>query len=174
MDCDQFFEKLLFSFERYYTITKDNVLEPFTAQAEFKSHSEQCMLVKAAKIADIDSNDFVYFKLLKQESLSAENVENFVNVAWNDGLSKITPYYGHRNSDITVIILSETIEKDTIKKIKKTNFSKSYKFGIYGWSNLRLCAMELSSGQIYYNRFGSDLKKILANIKNSFLKGENK
>mgnify|MGYP003300461203 CR=1 FL=1 len=57
---------------------------------------------------------------------------------------------------------------------KKTKLSKTYKLGIYGWSNFRLCAMELSSGQIYCNKFGSDLKKILANIKTSFLKGENK
>lgn len=174
METSKVFEKVLASFERYYNIKKENVLEPFNAEAEFRSHNEQCVLVKAAKIADIDSNDFAYFKVYEDSSLSAEQVSTLSNKAWQTGLSKITPYYGHRNSDVTVIILAKTIEKDAIKQIKKTKLSKSYKFGLYGWSNFRLCAMELSSGQIFYNRFGSDLKKILANIKNSFLKGENK
>ena len=78
------------------------------------------------------------------------------------------------NSDITVIVLADQMDESAIKLIKKTKLSKTYKLGIYGWSNFRLCAMELSSGQIYCNKFGSDLKKILANIKTSFLKGENK
>ena len=167
MEALKVFEKVLASFERYYTIKKENVLEPFTAEAEFKSHNEQYVLVKAAKIADIDSNDFVYFKLLEDSELTEEQLNFLVNKGWETGLSKVKPFYGHRNSDVTVIILADKVNKSVFKQIKKIKFSKSYKFGIYGWSNLRLCAMELSSGQIYCNKFGSDLKKILANIKTS-------
>lgn len=156
-------EKLLKSFERYYTIKKEDVANPFTAEAEFRSHGEQYVLLKIAKIADIDSNDYVYFKTT--ESLSGEELKSLVQAAWTTGLEKVKPYSGHRNSDVTLIILAEKIDASVQKLIKKTKLSKSYKWSFWGWSNFRLAAMELSSGGIYTNRLGSDLKKILANIK---------
>jgi len=156
-------EKLLKSFERYYTIKKEDVANPFTAEAEFRSHGEQYVLLKIAKIADIDSNDYVYFKTT--ESLSGEELKSLVQAAWTTGLGRVKPYSGHRNSDVTLIILAEKIDASVQKLIKKTKLSKSYKWSFWGWSNFRLAAMELSSGGIYTNRLGSDLKKILANIK---------
>lgn len=163
MESTEFLEKFLHSFERYYTIKKEDVTPPFNAEAEFRSHGEQYVLIKAAKIADIDSNDFVYFKTT--ESLSGEELKNLINAAWESGLSRVSPYYGHRNSDVTVVVIANKIETPVAKLIKKTKFSKTYRMGMWGWSNFRLAAIDLSSGGIYTNRLGSDLKKLLANIK---------
>jgi len=164
MEAEQLLEKVFSSFERYYTIKKTDITPPFTAEAEFRSHSEQYVLIKAAKIADIDSNDFVYFKI--EDCLSLEKLQEFSKIAWEAGLSRVKPYYGHRNSDVTLIILADKIEEETAKMFRKIKFSKSYKFGMFGWSNFRICALEISSGRVFYNRLGKDLKKILANIKN--------
>jgi len=163
MESIDFLDKLLHSFERYYTIKKEDVTAPFTAEAEFHSHGEQYVLLKVAKIADIDSNDYVFFKTT--ESLSGEELKLLVQNAWNEGLSRIKPYSGHRNSDVTLIILADNMDASVQKLIKKTKLSKSYKCSFWSWSNFRLAAMELSSGGIYTNRLGSDLKKILAHIK---------
>ena len=43
------------------TIKKDEVTQPFCAEAEFRSHNEQYFLVRSAHIADLDSNEFVFF-----------------------------------------------------------------------------------------------------------------
>ena len=60
-DSESTLEKLLHSFESYYNVQTNGVEEPFSATAEFHSHTEQYFLVKEAHIADIDSNDYVYF-----------------------------------------------------------------------------------------------------------------
>ena len=55
------YEKILECFKRYYNVSTENIAQPFIARAEFKSHNEQYFLVKAAKVADIDSNESVFF-----------------------------------------------------------------------------------------------------------------
>ena len=54
-------EQLLKSFNGYYTVKRDGVAAPFVAEAEFHSHTEQYLLVKAAHVADIDSNEYIFF-----------------------------------------------------------------------------------------------------------------
>lgn len=179
MNSNGVLEKLLHSFEDYYTVSTSNVAAPFVAEAEFKSHNEQYMLVRVAKIADIDSNDFVFFyiddEILTQAqndgragavsaSLPPEKITELSELAWERGLSKITPYYGHRNSDVTLIILAEKFPEDSFKTVKKLKFYKSYKFGLYGWSAFRALAYETSTGRAVTNRRGSDLKKLVGSL----------
>ena len=155
-------QKLLHSFERYYNVQTENLPAPFSATAEFHSHTEQYFLVKEAHIADIDSNDYVYF--IEENSLSSSRFSELSSIAWERGLSKVHPASGHRNSDVTLIILAEKIDPETVKKIKKHNLHKSYKFGFYGWSNLRIMAYETSTGRAVTNRYGSDLKKLAGTL----------
>ena len=171
MDSNGALEKLLKSFESYYNINTSEVEAPFAAEAIFNSHNEQYFLVQAAKLADIDSNEFVFFYSHHNhepdscdEALSAEKVSEVTRIAWERGLSRVNPYYGHRNSDVTVIFLSDKISDESFKKIKKLNLYKSYKFGLYGWSGFRALAYETSTGRAVTNRRGSDLKKLVASL----------
>lgn len=155
-------QSLLRSFEQYYTIKTAGVVAPFSAEAEFHSHSEQYFLVKAARVADIDSNEYVFFA--DTASLSPEKLAELSQIAWQEGLSRVTPYMGHRNSDVTLIVLADTISDDAFKQVRKIRHSKSYKFSLYGWSNFRALAYEVSSGRTAYNRLGEDLKKLVSSL----------
>lgn len=157
---DEQLDLILHSFERYYTIKKDDVIPPFVAEADFVSHNEQYFLVKSAKIADIDSNEFVFFA--QTDFLDMENFLEYDKAAWATGLSRIVPYSGHRNSDITLVIIADKINDEVKKIIKKTKHYKSYKFSFWGWSNFKLVTMEFSSGQLFSNRMGGDLKKLFS------------
>ena len=168
MDTSEAIERILPAFEQYYTVNKDSE-PPFCAQAEFRSHNEQYLLVRAAHIADIDSNEFVYFA--QTPSLSKEQLESFVNKAWELGLAKVKPYNGHRNSDISLFIFTDTLENTDnllVKQIKKTKLYKSYKFSFHGWSNFKLVVVDLETQDIYFNRFGKDYRKLIE--KNIFQK----
>lgn len=155
-------DKLLLSFERFYDVRKDCIEAPFCAEAEFHSHSEQYFLVKEAKLAEADSNEFVFFCNFTE--LGVELLKETALKAWETGLSRVVVGSGHRNSDISLIILSEKIEENAFKQAKKIKFYKSYKFGFWGYSHFKLIAAEISSGRLAFNRFGSDYKKILNNI----------
>ena len=159
--------KLFESYSQYYTVKTEGVEAPFAAEAEFSSHTEQYMLVKAAKIADIDSNEFVYF--FSGGNISAEKIAELSSAAWNAGLAKTKPAYGHRNTDITLVVAAESLANGVEKTVRKIKFYKSYKFGFFGWSCFRLCVYDDSSRKCFTNRFGRDLQKLFISFnKNSF------
>lgn len=155
-------DRVLKAFERYYDVKKDDIEPPFCAEAVFNSHTEQYFLVKEAKLSEADSNEYVFFG--KTQELGKMLLEDLCLTAWKRGLVKAVPRYGHRNSDVSLIILSEKIDQDAIKLAKKINFFKSYKFGLWGFSRFKLIIKELPSGIIAYNRFGSEYRKILKSI----------
>ena len=158
MEPSEAIDKLLPAFEQYYTVKKQTE-PPFCADAVFRSHNEQYFLVRSAHIADIDSNEFVYFATFSE--LDSSNFDSLVALSWEKGLSLVKPYNGHRNSDITLIIIANTVNPEIQKQIKKTKLYKSYKFSLHGWSHFKLAVVELSTSNIYFNRFGKDYRKML-------------
>ncbi len=154
-------ESVLKAYTRFYNIKRDDVEPPFDAEAEFISHNEQYILVKSAKIAEIDSNEFVYFKSV--DRLTEENLTELDKTAWERGLSKVNPGPGHRNSDVSLIIIADKIDEDAFKLARKLKHSKSYLFTFHGWSNYKLIAIDLSDNRTTFNRQGRTLKKIINN-----------
>lgn len=159
MDLSEVLEKLLLSYRQYYDIESENVLHPFKAEAKFVSHEEQYFLVQSAKLSDIDSTEHVYFATEKAPSI--ERLQELAKLAWEEGLKTVQPYYGHRNSDITVIVLCENADKSVLKACRKIKYSKTYKFMLYGWSNFKFAIIDVNSGMTGSNGQGSDLKKFL-------------
>ena len=155
---------LLPLFKDYYNVNTDDVEEPFAAEAAFSSHNEQFYLIKAAKVADINMNEYVYFA--ECDKLGCEELSRLDAVAWERGLSKVSPGYDHRNTDVSLIIVANSIDDTAKKLIRKTRHYKSYRFGFFGWSNYRLVAIECSSGTAFYNHQGRSLKKLVGNILN--------
>lgn len=162
--------KLYNSYSQYYSLKRENVTAPFDAEAEFRSHTEQYVLVKAAKIADIDSNEFVYF--YSSAELSFQQLNELAQLAWKKGLERVKAGPDHRNTDITLILIAENADKEIKAKIKKLNFYKSYKFGFWGWSSFRLCLYEASSKKSYVNRYGKDLRKMFVKINKQIISQE--
>ena len=152
-------KKLLPAFEQYYTIKDNDVTPPFCAEAEFRSHNEQYFLVRAAHIADIISNEFIYFAAV--DELDLGKLQELTDTAWERGLLKVQPHEGHRNSDVTLLIAARHITSDSKNQIKKTKLYKSYKFSFHGWSHFKLAVAELDSQEIYFNRFGKDYRNLL-------------
>ena len=158
----QALEKILPSFKRYYTIKTEGAAEPFTAEAEFLVHGEQYMLVKAAKIADIDSREYLYF--YTENSIDLEKLEHLCQKAWGTGTARLTPYYGLKNADVGLFVICNSLTAEAEKKVKKQKFYKSYKFSFYGMSRFKLVTIELDKNRICSNYAGSDFKKLVSNI----------
>lgn len=151
-------QKILKSYQRYYNIISENIPEPFTAYAEFLSHSEQYILVKSAKISNIDSKEFVYF--YATDSITLEKIQELSQLAWNNGIAKVRPDFSHRNSDVTLIIITDNIDEDVLKQCRKIKYSKSYAFTLKGWSNFRLAVYCTKTNRTSSNRLGRDLRKL--------------
>ena len=154
--------RLLRSYQRYYNIRTEAVEPPFAAEAIFGSHNEQYFLVKRAKVADIDTNETVYF--VTEDTISKEQLLELDTIAWERGTADVQPSSHHQCSDVSLIILASHIDEDAFAQVRKCKHYQSYLWGLHGWSNYRLIALELSSGRIVHNRHGQILKKFVRNI----------
>lgn len=162
MSLQEALDKLLPSFQRYYNVKREEVEAPFAAEAIFQSHNEQYFLIKSARISEANSNEFIYFYI--GDSVNAEQLMELDRCAWERGISHVEPNYYHRNTDVALIIIAEKIDEQAMKQIRKMKHSKSYQFGLQGYSNYRLIAMELSTGRVSHNRLGQSLKKLVSKI----------
>ena len=156
-------ELLLPSFQRYYNIKRENVTEPFDAEAEFFTHDEAYFLMKSAKLAQSESKEFVFFRALAHLDTAA--LKEMDERAWETGMSRVELTPLHHSTDVALIILADHIDPEAAKLIKKLSHFKSYCFNFKGWSRYRLIALETSSGKITYNHLGSELKKLISNIQ---------
>lgn len=165
MTSNEALERLLPSYKQYYDVLREGVKPPFAAEARFHSHSEQYVLVKSARISEADSHEYVYF--YTAEKLTAADLQRLCDTAWERGMAFVKPHSAHRNSDVTVILLADHIDPEALAAAKKTKRSINYRFGLQGWSVLRLVALETSSGTLACNRQGQNLKKLFRNISKS-------
>lgn len=156
-------EKLLPSFMRYYNIKKEEITEPFDAEAEFFTHDEAYFLMKSAKLSESDSKEFVFFKAI--EHLDVVTLKELDETAWNTGMSRVNITPIHHSTDVALIIIAQTMDADAVKLIKKLSHFKSYYFNLRGWSRYRLIALETSTGKVTHNHLGAELKKLIRNIQ---------
>ena len=153
-------ERLLKQYERYYTVNRDNPAAPFAAEAEFSLHGEQYFLIRAAKWAEMDAKEFIYFA--EVERLSDEVLTELDEKAWNTGLARVQAKENHRNTDISLVIVADSIDEEVKKRIRKLRHYKSYRFGLWGWSGYKLVAYEQSGGNVVSNTLGRPLEKLFA------------
>ena len=162
MSTDEMLSKLLPLFHNYYNVNTEDVAEPFAAEAVFESHNEQYYLVKAAKVADVDMKEYVYFA--KCDRLTKITLERLDATAWERGLANVIPQSGHRNTDITLFVIAGSIDEEARRAVRKMRHYKSYKWGFWGWSNYRLVVIGSNEGRAYYNHQGRAFKKLVGNI----------
>jgi len=155
-------DKLLRSYLRYYDVNKEKPIEPFTSFAKFESREHGYFLLKKATISDSETREYVYF--YDAEHIDLETIMRLESLAWEDGMKRVVPGPSHRNSDVIVAFIGEKIDPDAMAAIKKLRHYKSYKFTFHGWSNFSAIALDLSSGELSYNRFGARLKKVFKSI----------
>lgn len=162
MNLQEALDKLLPSFRRYYNINTEEVEAPFTAEAVFQSHNEQYFLMKSARISESNSNEFIYF--YTADSLDEAYLTELDRIAWERGIGHVQPNYYHKSTDVALVIIVDKLDEEAKRMLPKLKHSKSYKFGLNGYSNYRLIALELSTGQVFHNRRGQSLKKLVSNI----------
>ena len=159
MTAQEMLDKLLRAYAVYYNVETRHPVAPFAAEATFHSHETQYFLVRSARIAEAESNEYVYFAL--EESLTVPRLKSLDAAAWNAGRAKVSPHRDHRNSDVTLLVLASRVESDAFALVPKLKHYQSYRFGFQGWSHYRLAVVETESGRMACNRQGKTLQKFL-------------
>lgn len=157
----QCLERLLPLFARYYDICRDTAA-PFCAQATFHSREEHYFLSKSAKLASYASSERVYFAT--ESSLSAQRLGELAACAWDRGLEGVAPFWGHKSSDVCLIVICCNATGDVFRAAKRLDYYKSYKLSLYGWSAFSLAVFDVATLRCVCNRRGKRLSRLFSSL----------
>ena len=158
----QALDQALELYKTYYDINCGTPARPFAAEAEFCHHSEQYFLVKGAKLAETDAREVVFFAT--PETLTEEGFRALDEAAWEEGMRRVNPSPNHRSTDVSLVILAEQMTEEAAEAVRRSRHSKSYRFGLRGYSSYRVIVYALQTGAKAWNRLGRDLRKNIDNI----------
>ena len=63
-----------------------------------------------------------------------------------------------------MVIAADSILPELVPEIKRLRHYKSYRFGLMGWTNYRVIALDSSFSCLTFNRQGRALKKLFRSI----------
>ena len=157
----QAFEALLRAYEPYYNVER-SPRPPFAAEAAFHSHEEQYFLVRAARLAEAEAHEYVFFAV--EDRLSAARLRELDAAAWAEGLRRVRPHGNHRSTDVSLIVLADETAPEALALVPKLRHYRSYRWSFHGWSHFRLCVWD--GVHCVCNRQGRSLGKLVrANLE---------
>ena len=163
MTADDALQKVLPLYSEYYTVTAGgDAAAPFRAEAECVVNDEQYAAYRTVKISAVISRELVFFATA--DSLDTEQALALAEAAWKEGLRRVEPGPNHRNTDIVLVALTESLSDGAARALTKLRRVKNYKYTFHGGSTLRVVAIETSAGRMVFNRLGRSLKKLYGNI----------
>ena len=162
MDQEVLFGKVLDAYRAYYNVKTEDVEAPFDAEAVFAGKQEQYFLMHSAKLAEVQSNEYVY--LAKRPVLRAEELLSLCEAAWERGTAQVRPNSNHKSSDVTLLLLVPELSEEVRRAASKVKYSRTYKLGLWGFSNFRVAVIESASGEAAFNGQGKLLKPLVSEI----------
>ncbi len=151
--------KIIKSYQAYYDLNVSTPAKPFVAEASFHSHDDAFFLVHSAVIGESESNEYVFFA--SEDTLDTQKLISLDNLAWDNGTARVKPHKHHRNTDITLIIVADTVSNEAKNKIKLLKHYKNYMFYFQGFSHYRLIVVDASNKEVFANRMGKRISKTI-------------
>ena len=153
--------KLLDAYSHSYDIARDVQEEGRTwpATATYYLRDENYLISRQHVLSAVEQHEYLYFHLT--DRLTAEELQSQMDLSKRAGLRKVKPHKDHMFSNVGLIVLANTIEPEAVNLIRKTRFRKNYRLSFWGWTELQLAAMELSTGRFYANPAGAGAKKLM-------------
>ena len=154
-------KRILAAHERWFDVQREYEYagRTFPGYAEFHSCGEKYVLVKRAKLWEVDTHEYLFFVLANR--LDETQVRDLVSFMENDGLAKVVPEPNHMSSAISLVIVADSCTEEALRLVRKTKFRKNFAFGIRGWADLRVAVADLSTKRVTANAMGKQLKQTI-------------
>ena len=154
-------KRILAAHEQWFDVRRgyEYAGRTFPGYAEFHSCGEKYVLVKRAKLWEVDTHEYLFFVLANR--LDETQVRDLVSFMENDGLAKVVPEPNHMSSAISLVIVADSCTEEALRLVRKTKFRKNFAFGIRGWADLRVAAADLSTKRVTTNAMGKQLKQTI-------------
>ena len=157
-------EKILGYFANWYDIVRCEQEElPMVATAAFHEHGTAYMISKKAEMWSTDRHEYAYFFSLPV--LDGETYDACFQKAYDLGLPLVDPDKGnHMNTNIVVYFLADHVEEDAALRVKKCRIRKNFQFGLKGWMEVHVAAVDTGADTVYANGAGRKEKEYLDKV----------
>ncbi|WDC83716.1 hypothetical protein PL321_14265 [Caloramator sp. mosi_1] len=157
----QYISLLAKKFERHFEIeyNKEILGLELDMFAKHYSLNGRTFLTKKDIIDSFENYEYVFVKYYS--CLDEYIAENFINFLKETSKEFVKPTKNHMSTYLNGIILFDEVKSNSIDKLIKFKHSKTFLFGIRGWFDTRLLAVNLNGQDIICNREGKGLKRCI-------------
>lgn len=158
-------ERVLAAHQSFYDIRRDYLFEgrTFPAFAEYHTYGEKYVLVKRAKLWEVNTHDFMFFECV--DELDEASLAEKIAFMEEKAICKVDAGPNHMSSALSLVIIANHATEAALKLAKKTRFHKEYRFGFRGWTDLRLAVVDFSlpaGKSVVANNAAKQLKEALS------------
>ena len=161
-------KRLCESYRAYFDVEMVEDDPSLKARCAYHFRESQYVLVKNAELWAAENHEYLYLHSL--DKLDAAAVERVVQAVLEDGTPRVKPHAEHRFTYLTAMILCDQAAPDALEMLKKVKKRREFKLSLHGWMELRIAAVDLSTGEISTNRCARDLSKSLRPFVDTVLK----
>ena len=164
LDRASFLKVLEEAYGAYYNIIPDADAGelPLVFRADYFSRDEGYFLMKKNTVWGNETNEYCY--LFSAPSFDADTVNKCIDYALADGMPRVKPHREHQYTNIKTVFVADGFDDETLKLVKTRKFSKSYRFSLYGYSELLTAAVDISREQAFTNPAGQTQQKFFGKL----------
>lgn len=153
---EQFIEVLKDAYSAYYNLHENIQTDlPLIFRADYMNQDETYFLVKSAKIWVNEKNEYAY--VFSAPCFDPAAIKACVDYALADGLPRVKPHKDHQCTNIKVVFLADRADEAVRRAVKKLSFTKNYRFGLWGYTNLLAGITDLAEQKTVTNGPGHEL-----------------
>lgn len=154
-------ERLLAAHEAFFDVTRNYEYAGrcFGGYAEFHSLGEKYVLTKKAKLWEVAAHEYLFFTQV--DVLDEAAFDDLLEFMTTKATDKVEPGPNHMTSYVSLVIIAKSADPAVAKRLRRTSFHKTYKFGFQGWAELRLCLIDLAVKQVTTNAMGKTMRPLL-------------
>lgn len=115
----------------------------FAGHATYREHGEKYVLSKRAKLWEVDTGEHLLFDAVAH--LDAALVADYVSFMKAAALHELVhPAPNHMSTNIGLVLVADAVDEQAARTVRATRFRKNHRFGLWGWTDLRLAVIDLS------------------------------
>lgn len=115
----------------------------FAGHATYREHGEKYVLSKRAKLWEVDTGEHLLFDAVPR--LDAALLADYVSFIKTAALAELVhPAPNHMSTNVGLVLVADTIDEQAAHALRTTRFRKNHRLGLWGWTDLRLAAIDLS------------------------------
>lgn len=142
-------KRLLAAHETWFDVERGRTVagRVFPGVAEYHEQGEKYVLTKRAKLWEVASNEYVFFDTVGflEEGAFGEMVAFMKDEALPE---MVHPHPDHMFSNLSLVIIADSVAPEVAKAVRRVRFRKNYKWGIWGWSDLKVAVVDLGAGEV--------------------------